>query len=83
MLSDDPQVLKAAIAGCRAQLNELAAVIDRVEARVNGRKESSAQRPTNGNGKRQHRISAEGRARIAAAQRKRWAAHKKEGAMHA
>lgn len=76
---NDPGLLEAALVGYQLQLDEINAKIADLRRRLGGR--STA--PTAGVAPRattqkKHRISAEGRARIAAAQRRRWAAAKKQ-----
>jgi hypothetical protein len=73
---DDPGILQAALLGYQQQLETVNAKIAELKRRLGGRAAPSsgvaARSP-----QKKHRISAEGRARIAAAQRKRWAAAKK------
>jgi hypothetical protein len=66
----DPAILQAAIAGLEAQRTRLDDQINAVRSMLNGASRSPKPR-------RRYRISKEGRARIAAAARKRWAAIKK------
>ena len=74
---NDPGILQAALLGYQQQLEEINAKIADLRRRLGGRgpaaAASSAPRAT----QKKHRISPEGRARIAAAQRRRWAAAKK------
>jgi hypothetical protein len=73
---EDPGILQAALLGYQQQLEVINAKIAELKRRLGGRVAASAAvgaRPP----QKKHRISAEGRARIAAAQRKRWAAAKK------
>jgi hypothetical protein len=74
---DDSSILEAALLGYQTQLARISASMADIKKRLgqNGRIAGSAveERPA----KKKHRISAEGRARIAEAQRKRWAAAKK------
>jgi hypothetical protein len=69
----DPDFLQAAIAGYEKQLREINAGITQVERRL---KQKKAPPMTMRAPQRRHGISPEGRARIAEAQRKRWAAVK-------
>jgi hypothetical protein len=71
----DNSILSAALVGYQAQLEEVNRKIKGLRARLGGARAPAAshgEKP-----RRKHLISAEGRARIAAAQRKRWAAMKK------
>jgi hypothetical protein len=73
---EDPGILQAALLGYQQQLEVINAKISELKRRLGGRAAAPsgvAARPS----QKKHRISAEGRARIAAAQRKRWAAAKK------
>lgn len=75
MSKDDPKILEASLIGFRQQIAEINAKIAEVQARLNGSRPPEKQDvPPK---KRRRRMSAEGRARIAAAQRKRWAVKKK------
>lgn len=69
----DTSMLAAALMGYRSQLDHVNGKIDEIRSRLGGRKvvAFSDGMP------RKHRISAAGRARIAAAQRKRWAKARK------
>jgi len=74
----DSDLLSAALAGYEEQRKQIEARIAELRKRLSGPmplSSKAAARPA-----RKHRISAEGRARIAAAQRKRWAATKRAGA---
>jgi hypothetical protein len=73
---EDAGMLQAALLGYQQQLQVINAKIAELKRRLGGRAVVSAAvaaRPP----QKKHRISPEGRARIAAAQRKRWAAAKK------
>ena len=73
---EDPGMLQAALLGYQQQLEVINAKIAELKRRLGGRAVATAAvgaRPP----QKKHRISPEGRARIAAAQRKRWAAAKK------
>lgn len=72
----DSDLLIAAIAGYERQVQDINEKMTVISARLKGK--SPLQ--TNGVVRKKHRISAEGRARIAAAQRKRWATRKKAAA---
>lgn len=72
----DRQTLEAAIAGYQQQLEKVNARIADLNRRLG--KPGRAAAPANSGGARTHHVSAAGRARIAAAQRKRWAAMRKK-----
>jgi hypothetical protein len=75
---EDPGILQAALLGYQQQLDVINAKIAELKRRLGGRgaaPSAVSARPS----QKKHRISPEGRARIAAAQRKRWAAAKKTG----
>jgi hypothetical protein len=75
---EDPGILQAALLGYQQQLEVINGKIAELKRRLGGRSAAPtavAARPP----QKKHRISPEGRARIAAAQRKRWAAAKKTG----
>lgn len=79
---DDPGILQAALLGYQQQLDEINAKIADLRRRLGGRSAPAsssrgAVSPAPRAPQKKHRISAEGRARIAAAQRRRWAAAKK------
>jgi hypothetical protein len=74
---NDSGILEAALLGYQQQLSEINARIADLRRRLGGRSAPAAAAVPRNAQKKQHRISAEGRARIAAAQRKRWAAAKK------
>ena len=77
-LQDDPSMLQAALLGYQQQLNEINAKIAELRRRLGGRSvPAAASNKTPRAPQKKHRISAEGRALIAAAQRRRWAAAKK------
>jgi hypothetical protein len=76
MLKRDDGMLQAALIGYQHQLDEINAKIAELRRRLGGRS-APASGAAPRNPQKKHRISAEGRARIAAAQRKRWAAAKK------
>jgi hypothetical protein len=73
----DPGTLAAALMGYRSQLEDVDRRIRELRARLGGRAvpASGSEKPV-----RKHLISPAGRARIAAAQRRRWAAMKKANA---
>src|SRR3954454_10330397 len=73
---NDPGILQAALLGYQQQLDELNAKIADLRRRL-GTRSAPAAGPAPRTPQKKHRISAEGRARIAAAQRRRWAASKK------
>jgi len=71
---NDTGILEAALLGYQQQLEQVNQKISELRKRLGGRSTAgSATRPP----QKKHRISPEGRARIAAAQRKRWAMSKK------
>lgn len=76
---NDPGILQAALLGYQQQLEEINAKIADLRRRLGSRGGTT---PAAGVAPRapqkKHRISPEGRARIAAAQRRRWAAAKKQ-----
>ena len=75
---NDPGILQAALLGYQQQLDEITAKIADLRRRLGSRGPNpSAGAPATKAPQKKHRISAEGRARIAAAQRRRWAAAKK------
>ena len=70
--------MEAALIGYQHQYASVAAKIAELQKRLGVRKRTGVVAArTDGRRPRKHRISAEGRARIAAAQKKRWAAAKK------
>ena len=69
----DTGVLAAALIGYRSQLDQINEKIEEIRSRLGGRRVAIS----GGTRKRKHRISAAGRARIAEAQRKRWAKARK------
>jgi hypothetical protein len=76
----DNTLLEAALLGYQAEQKRIQAAIADLQKRIGSKgatpkSSSSSSQPA---ARKKHRISAEGRARIAAAQRKRWAAAKKE-----
>jgi hypothetical protein len=75
---NDPGLLQAALLGYQQQLEEINVKIADLRRRL-GARSAPAAGPAPRTPQKKHRISAEGRARLAAAQRKRWAAAKKSG----
>ncbi len=74
----DSSLLEAALIGYQHQLASVTAKLNDIKKRLGVRTPMNvAARLTNGARRKKHRISAEGRARIAAAQKKRWAVAKK------
>jgi hypothetical protein len=79
VMAFDNSLLAAALVGYHAEAARITAAIADIKQRL-------GQRSSNGNApatpvkkaRKRHQISAEGRARIAEAQRKRWAAAKKK-----
>lgn len=75
--TDDVSFLKAALLGYETQLRDINQKIQDIRDRLRGREPVPATAPKQtGAEKKAHQISPEGRARIAAAQRKRWKAAK-------
>jgi hypothetical protein len=74
---EDPGILQAALLGYQQQLETVNAKIADIRRRLGGRNTSAPAMAPARAPQKKHRISAEGRARIAAAQRRRWAAAKK------
>ena len=78
--TSDTSFLEAALAGYQAELDRITAAIAYLQKRLHrgggggGVPSPFTKAPT---ARKKHRISAEGRARIAEAQRKRWAAARK------
>jgi hypothetical protein len=77
---NDPGILQAALLGYQQQLEEINAKIADLRRRLGTRGSAPAAAATSRAPQKKHRISPEGRARIAAAQRRRWAAAKKQSA---
>ena len=75
----DTSLLEAALVGYQVDLARIKTTIADLQRRVGTRTRISAPEPLSNSPapKKQHIISPEGRARIAEAQRKRWAAAKK------
>jgi len=74
----DTSLLAAALVGYQAELDRVNAAIADLKKRLgNGGVGRSAGPFSNPPARKKNRISPEGRARIAAAQRRRWAAAKK------
>ena len=74
----DPGILQAALLGYQQQLEEINGKIADLRRRLGNKGTTPAPAgPAPRSSPKKHRISAEGRARIAAAQRRRWAAAKK------
>ena len=73
---EDPGILQAALVGYSRQLEAIDATIAELK-RLLGRRSAALAGVSARPPQKKHRISPEGRARIAAAQRKRWAAAKK------
>ena len=78
MAQYDRSLLQAALVGYEQQRKRIEAAIADIRSRIGGSKQSSRQSESVEQPARKKRhISAEGRRRIAEAQRKRWAAQKK------
>lgn len=75
--NEDSGILQAALLGYQQQLEEINAKIAELRRRLGGRSAPAPSGAAPRAPQKKHRISAEGRARIAAAQRRRWAAAKK------
>jgi len=75
---NDPGILQAAMLGYQQQLDEINAKIADLRRRLGSRGTTPAAGSAPRAQQKKHRISPEGRARIAAAQRRRWAAAKKQ-----
>jgi hypothetical protein len=78
--TNDTSFLEAALVGYQAELAKITAAIADLQKRLGKHKDGHApgpfpKAPTT---RKKHRISAEGRAHIAEAQRKRWAAARKK-----
>ncbi len=77
----DPAILGAALEGLENQKRRLEEQIASVRAMLGGRgytpSSSSAGSSESGTGRRKRNLSPEARERIAAAQKKRWAAYRK------
>jgi hypothetical protein len=74
----DNTLLEAALLGYQAEQKRIQAAISDLQKRIGGKSVTPTTPKSPPAVRKKHRISAEGRARIAAAQRKRWAASKKE-----
>ena len=77
---NDPGILQAALLGYQQQLEEINGKIADLRRRLGSRGAAPAAAAAPRAPQKKHRISPEGRARIAAAQRRRWAAAKKQAA---
>ena len=80
MARHDASLLEAALVGYQAELTRITSAMADIQKQLghrNGRRVQLVAEPAVPR-KKKHRISAEGRARIAEAQRKRWAAAKKK-----
>jgi hypothetical protein len=75
---NDPGILQAALLGYQQQLEEINGKIADLRRRLGSRGNTPATGAAPRTQQKKHRISPEGRARIAAAQRRRWAAAKKQ-----
>jgi hypothetical protein len=76
MAHTDTSLLEAALVGYQVQHDKITAAIADIHRQLGGRSAASSPKAKRQASKK-HVISPEGRARIAAAQRKRWAAQKK------
>jgi len=80
MARTDTSLLEAALVGYQTERQRIETAIADIKKRLGSA--GSRQRSSDGTArsrKKRHQISAEGRARIAEAQRRRWAAAKKQG----
>jgi hypothetical protein len=76
----DTSLLEAALLGYQAQAEKITRAIADIQRRIGSGTGGGLRAPVakvRGARRKKHTISAEGRRRIAEAQRKRWAAHKK------
>ncbi len=76
-ISLDKATLEAALLGYRQQLQEIDAKMAEIRRMLSGSAAKAPAKPAVAPARQKHRMSAEGRARIAAAQRARWAKAKK------
>jgi hypothetical protein len=78
--TNDTSFLEAALVGYEAQLAKITAAIADLQKRLGKHRDGHVTGPFTKapTARKEHRISAEGRARIAEAQRKRWAAAKRQ-----
>jgi hypothetical protein len=72
----DREMLEAALAGFQHRLEEIDQRMAEVKAMLGGKAAPAADRDAGTPGRKRRKMSAAARARIAAAQRKRWAAAK-------
>jgi hypothetical protein len=77
-LQDDPEVLRAALAGYQQELSMIEQKMGEIRRELGGRASVTPRNPTAPKKKRV--LSTAARRRIAAAQKKRWAAYKKTDA---
>jgi len=80
MAQIDRATLQAALVGYQQQLDEIHTKMTELRRRLGRAPASAASAVAAASGVRKHRMSAAGRARIAAAQRARWAKFKKKKA---
>jgi hypothetical protein len=73
----DTETLQAALVGCQHQIDHIQARMAEIREALEGKATSKSGTPRTGQARR--KISAAGRARIAEAQRKRWADTRPEG----
>jgi hypothetical protein len=74
---ENTELLRAALFGLEHREREIQSQISEVKALLNGRLATSPVLEKKPRKKKKHTISPEGRARIAEAQRRRWATKKK------
>jgi hypothetical protein len=79
-MSMETEILQMALIGLRTQEAELERKIAEIRSRIKVHRIPPAAADRNPVQHRKHKISAAGRARIAAAQRRRWAVAKKKAA---
>jgi hypothetical protein len=76
-ISPDTEFLAAALAGYQCKLAEIEARMDDLRKRIAAASPAPSAKPAAAPAKKKRRLSPEGRARIIAATKKRWAAVRK------
>jgi len=81
-MATDTSLLQAALIGYEAQVQKINGAIEDVQRQLGRRslKARSSAGPASTNARRKRHLSAEARARIAEAQKKRWAAYRRKNA---
>jgi hypothetical protein len=74
MQTTNEEILQAALTGYRAQIASIAMRIEEIEVILKPRRTRSAAKPK---APAKRKLSSEGRAKLVAAQKKRWAAFRK------